>query len=547
MPGEGAVLRAGRLTASVKEGDLRAVRFADHEVLRRVSYPVRDADWGTCPVVTRAETLEGGTYTHRFDDRAGAFSGEFRAEARNENALALSIELRFREAMIVNRAGFTLLHPIAGVAGTPMRITHPDGRVSEAMFPLLIAPGQPARDMARLSHKVGPVAVDIAFSGDVFEMEDQRNWSDASFKTYCRPLSLPRPFAVAAGEVLRQEIVLSLGARDSAAAMASAPVEGTARLPQVMLAHQPGLSTTAALTGFPGVPVLLRVDDTTSEADLRTLSPRDDVAVEIVFSDLPDLDRLIARVKATGLRPSRITALPLAYLSSHQPEGPWPEGPAPRDAIAPLRAAFPGVPVGSGSLTNFTEFNRCRPDPAADFVTFGTTAIVHAADDLSVRETLEALPAIFATAAAVAPEKPMHLGLFSIGMRSNPYGRDVVANPGGARLPMAMLDPRQAQGFAAAHAVGVLLAAARGGVSSIALAMPDGPLGAAGTPLGDVIRAAARLGGQPVSWVHDGALHVLRGNGIALAAAIGPSGAVWAEVPGGRIAADSVLMPGVAP
>ena len=32
--------------------------------------------------------------------------------------------------------------------------------------------------------------------GDVFETEDQRNWTDASFKTYCPPLRLPfpRPF-----------------------------------------------------------------------------------------------------------------------------------------------------------------------------------------------------------------------------------------------------------------------------------------------------------------------------------------------------------------
>ena len=30
-------------------------------------------------------------------------------------------------------------------------------------------------------------------TGDVFEMEDQRNWTDASFKTYCTPLRQPFP------------------------------------------------------------------------------------------------------------------------------------------------------------------------------------------------------------------------------------------------------------------------------------------------------------------------------------------------------------------
>jgi hypothetical protein len=29
--------------------------------------------------------------------------------------------------------------------------------------------------------------------GDAWEMEDHRNWLDASFKTYVRPLALPYP------------------------------------------------------------------------------------------------------------------------------------------------------------------------------------------------------------------------------------------------------------------------------------------------------------------------------------------------------------------
>jgi len=41
----------------------------------------------------------------------------------------------------------------------------------------------------------------ISFEGDVFETEDQRNWTDASFKTYCPPLRLPypRPFEAGGG------------------------------------------------------------------------------------------------------------------------------------------------------------------------------------------------------------------------------------------------------------------------------------------------------------------------------------------------------------
>ncbi len=40
--------------------------------------------------------------------------------------------------------------------------------------------------------------------GEVFEMEDQRNWTDASFKTYCRPLALPIPYRLEPSTPVRQ-------------------------------------------------------------------------------------------------------------------------------------------------------------------------------------------------------------------------------------------------------------------------------------------------------------------------------------------------------
>ena len=39
--------------------------------------------------------------------------------------------------------------------------------------------------------------VTISFTGDLFEMEDQRNWTDASYKTYSTPLRIPYPAPIA--------------------------------------------------------------------------------------------------------------------------------------------------------------------------------------------------------------------------------------------------------------------------------------------------------------------------------------------------------------
>jgi hypothetical protein len=512
-----AQLQQGGLAAEIRDGTLGAVTFDGVEVLRALTYPVRNADWGTHLTTTDSEDTGATTYLRRFADAGGAFTGTFRVGLSGAQVEA-EVTLTFGRTTRVNRAGFTLLHPIRGVAGTPLTIRHPDGQVAGSLFPALINPAQPAKDIAGLSHVIGGVRVDIAMQGDTFEMEDQRNWSDASFKTYCRPLALPWPYEVAEGSTIRQRIILTAQAKGPVVVPDDGAGSATVRLPQVMLAHEAGLSDLDAVDDFPGVPVLLRLTAQTPDKDLHRLAGRAGTALEIVFDDLAGLGALIARAQGAGLRPTRCAALPRGYLSSHQPEGPWPDGATPAEALAPLRAAFPSALVGGGSLTNFTEFNRCRPDPASvDFVTFGNTAIVHAADDLSVWQTLETLPDIFATARHIAGTRPLHLGLLSIGMRSNPYGAGVAANPERIRLPMAGEDPRQDTGFAAAYAVAVLARAAAAQVESLALAMPGGPLGARGQ-LAGVIRAAAALAGRDVQVaVYGGMVTIAAGDALLAA------------------------------
>src|SRR3712207_759652 len=56
--------------------------------------------------------------------------------------------------------------------------------------------------------------------GDTFEMEDQRNWTDASYKTYVRPLALPWPYTLAAGTELEQAVTVTVEGRPASAATA---------------------------------------------------------------------------------------------------------------------------------------------------------------------------------------------------------------------------------------------------------------------------------------------------------------------------------------
>ena len=69
------------------------------------------------------------------------------------------------------------------------------------------------------------IELDCRFEGDLFKMEDQRNWSDGSFKTYSTPLSAPRPKAAARGRPIRQSVHISLS-RSRARAVSIAGEEG---------------------------------------------------------------------------------------------------------------------------------------------------------------------------------------------------------------------------------------------------------------------------------------------------------------------------------
>src|SRR5262249_10169814 len=60
------------------------------------------------------------------------------------------------------------------------------------------------------------------FEGDLFEMEDQRNWTDASFKTYSTPITLGWPHRAQAGQEIRQRVRLTFESEEPRARPAAA-------------------------------------------------------------------------------------------------------------------------------------------------------------------------------------------------------------------------------------------------------------------------------------------------------------------------------------
>ena len=108
------------------------------------------------------------------------------------------------------RTGFVVLHPLKGVAGFPVDIEHVDGTGREQVPRARESDPAVAR-IRSLTHEVLPgLKATVRMEGDTFEMEDHRNWTDASFKTYVRPLALPWPYTLKAGEPVKQSVTVML-------------------------------------------------------------------------------------------------------------------------------------------------------------------------------------------------------------------------------------------------------------------------------------------------------------------------------------------------
>ncbi|MEJ1156743.1 hypothetical protein [Prosthecomicrobium sp. N25] len=506
-------LQAGALTLDLVDGAVGTVTRNGVEILRGIAFLIRDEAWGTPAAELEplaVETRPDGfrvAWRGRIAVAGAAFAFTARLEGDPDGHLLFAVEGAADADLKTNRAGFVLLHP-AGFAGLPVTLHTVDGGRTDAVFPTVISPGQPFFDLRALEVRLDGVGrvtcrMEASLPGDPlgrFETEDQRNWGDASYKTYVGSLLDPWPYVLQAGRPLAQRIGITVEPEApqarvrSRSAPAAAAVPAPVRLPVFGLGVPHGLDRAdpadrdrVAALGLRRLVVEADLRRPGVEGHLRAAAAlaartRADVQVELVTpaasparTELEAAARLLA---AAGLAPESVLVCPAPLLKSYQPVGPWPDIEPLEAWYAAARAAFPGARLGGGMLTNFTELNRKRPDPSGlDFISHTTTAIVHAADDRSVMETLETLPQIAASVAVLWPGLPYRLGPSSIAMRSNPYGATLPENPGWTRMPLADRDPRHRALFGAAWTVGYVAALVPSALEAIALHASHGPLG----------------------------------------------------------------------
>jgi D-apionolactonase len=500
-------LSTGGITATLDDGALRSIRFHGIETVRGIAFLSRNTSWGTyAATISKLKVRQNQkqfsvTYTAVCKDDTQELHYDVEIVGEAAGRLVFRAKGHPRTDYVTNRTGFVVLHPLGGVSGKPLQVVHTDGKLERTRFTKLISPGQPVFWIRSMAHQVMPgVTATVTMEGDAFEMEDHRNWMDASYKTYVHSLLDKWPYTLAKDQPFEQCVTVDFkGAPKRPATRSNTGIvveigKAGGRMPRigtaVSMQHVKdalAVSQLAGTTRFASFvcqldgrnPNLLDVAKSYAALSRQTQTP---IKLELILPAKVDASVEIAElatvVRSAGLHPQSIVVTHAHDLQSFQPQQARPWGPSYEDMAAAARKVFPKALIGGGMLTNFTELNR-KPIPKGvfDFVIHALCPIVHAADDLSVMETLEALPWIFASTRAMVGRTPYHLGPSSISARSNPYGPGLSTNPDNKRMCLAGNDPRERGLFAAAWSLGVAASAAQHGIAEIALNAFAGPNG----------------------------------------------------------------------
>ena len=486
-------LACGPLTMSFDpdSGSLRYVRLGESEVVRNLYVAVRDRNWDTiAPHVSnlQREQRDEGSFRLTFDvtcrEREVDFFWQGTLTGETDGTVCYTMEGLARSSFWRNRIGFCLLHPIRECAGQPCRVERTDGTLSEETFPYDITPHQPFREMKAISHPVNPVLwAEVRFEGDTFEMEDQRNWTDASYKTYCTPLSIPFPQEVEAGTRVFQSVTIRLQGEvpegGSNALERDAPVVLTIDnsrslpLPRIGLgcASHGKVLTKRELEHLQSLHLShLRVDLTLSQPEYReqlaqatteagVLGVALEMALFLSDEAEAELQALVAELER--LQPN-IASWLIFHTQEKSTSEPWIHL-----ARRYLTAYQPEAKIGAGTNAYFAELNRGRPPVSAlDFVSFSVNPQVHLFDDATLMENLEAQSWAVRSARAYCGDLPVRVSPVTLKPRFNPNATGPEPLPPLGELP-SQVDARQITDFGACWTLGSLKYLCESGVQSL--------------------------------------------------------------------------------
>jgi hypothetical protein len=473
-------LRAGPFILDFQGGEISNIRFQGFEVVQRIYSRVRDGNWGTAPNNIKSLTINKGDKAFDILFNVDSiqekinFAWEGSIRGSTEGKIEFSFSGRARSDFLTSRIGFCILHPLSTCMGKPCWITDQTGQPKKGFFPRYIAPAEipPFLDMQSLEYEICPgFRTRLSFEGDLFEMEDQRNWTDASYKTFCTPLRFKSPRLVKIGTEISQKVTLELLADNPVPSITSFELaqefisislnqDQTKAMPGIGLSspavpHQYTNKEIQRLTnlGLSHLRLVFRSATFLNEQLLRNelKNARSlNVPLEIVLN-LKEFNSDIRH----ALRQIRDMNCPVARWIIFE-EGRYVSSRKSLQAFRKLAGNENSIPIGGGSAADFYELNnQVTSFDFLDFICFSMNPQVHSTDDSAIIENLPAQAMCVESALQMSCQKPVIISPITLKPRFNPVATTAVIETDENTLPTSV-DPRQMSLFAAGWLIGSL-------------------------------------------------------------------------------------------
>lgn len=443
-------LRAGPLDLLYQNGFIRYIRLGDEEIIRMINHALRDHDWGTIPMEIIHEDIQREEESFRIDYQASfrkddiSFDLHCKIEGKSDGSLHFHYHGEAKSNFKKNRIGFTVLHPVTECIGRKVTIAHPAGNKTVSVFPKWISPHQPFKDIKSMHWQLeSGTKASLFFEGELFETEDQRNWTDASYKTYCTPLGLPFPVEIKKGEEIRQYIQLQVvpGILNEAVQKKEKPVSFHIFDETFPLVKMGSVLNQLKKDSYPATKELnldyLRVDfdlDAPFENPLRMLEKTGQWNIPVELALFTDGEKTYEQLQSHADYFAHVKKLLLFGGSTKTTPDHLIE------EIPEWKKLVPAAKIYAGTDAFFTELNR-QPvnDAMLDGITYSINPQVHAFDDASLVENLEAQGYTVETSRHLFPDKKINISPVSYHMRWNPNATDPSKS---LRQPTGWSDPR---------------------------------------------------------------------------------------------------------
>ncbi|CAB4600407.1 unannotated protein [freshwater metagenome] len=450
-------LIAGPLTLEYSDGSLWNIRLGEEEAIRRIYLVFQDINWTSRPfeILEEKWNVADDHFSADLELRGSNDAENFHAKLQIVGSSAGEIKYGFSGSSTAdfmrNRLGLCLLHPIANLAGKSCKLILSGGTKIISEFPNDISPSQPFKNLSGISHTLNNgQTLEVKFKGEVFETEDHRNWSDASYKTYCTPIELPFPVKVSKGDQIEQEFTISLS--------------GQASKVQKLTQSKVTISVSDSEASLPDIGLNIAEEYSESDHDefneigighLR-LNLDLDEASKANFTGAVKLSKKLGlkldlALKATSVNQiteflhshEELTALVrnlLIFSKTHKV--------TPAEFVAAARELLgPQQIISAGTDLYFTEINRgSAVVPGIDQINFSLNPQVHSFDDRTLIQNLATQEVIALNAARIAGSKGVSVGPITLRPRFNPNATQPDKDVSNTALP-ASVDSRQRTWF----------------------------------------------------------------------------------------------------